>query len=160
MYAILGSQRKDLFSTHEYFEVDTCPKLANNRFRDEYYRPFPPDFFAPKPGNQRFEVAIIGAGIAGLTAAIALLQSGHNVEVSNNEVPRSNNSDHEIVALREIQVRQRDWRSNKCWPQRRSHTLLLRIQFRPSLVNADARGTGQRDRSKDVKQAALTKTHS
>ena len=36
----------------------------------------------PGPGERRLDVGIIGAGIAGLGAAIALGQAGHNVEVS------------------------------------------------------------------------------
>jgi monoamine oxidase len=35
----------------------------------------------PSPEEKRLEVGIIGAGIAGLGAAIALGQAGHNVEV-------------------------------------------------------------------------------
>ena len=56
--------------------------LTNGRLRDEYYKPVPPDFFAPKTGDQILNIGIVGAGIAGLAAAIALVQSGHNVEVS------------------------------------------------------------------------------
>ena len=36
----------------------------------------------PGPGERRLDVGIIGAGIAGLGAAIALGQAGHHVEVS------------------------------------------------------------------------------
>jgi predicted NAD/FAD-dependent oxidoreductase len=36
----------------------------------------------PSPEEVRLDVGIIGAGIAGLGAAIALAQAGHNVEVS------------------------------------------------------------------------------
>lgn len=38
--------------------------------------------FTPGPGEGRLDVGIIGAGIAGLGAAVALGQAGHNVEVS------------------------------------------------------------------------------
>jgi NADPH-dependent glutamate synthase beta subunit-like oxidoreductase len=55
--------------------------LPIGRSAKEYYEPFPPNHFAPKAGHQKLDIAIIGAGIAGLTAAVALLQSGHNVEV-------------------------------------------------------------------------------
>lgn len=55
--------------------------LSNGRRYDEYYAPFPPNSFAPRPGDRRLNVAIIGAGVAGLTAAIGLLQCGHDVEV-------------------------------------------------------------------------------
>lgn len=41
----------------------------------------PPGYFAPGPGDQILNIGIVGAGIAGLAAAIALVQSGHNVEV-------------------------------------------------------------------------------
>jgi cation diffusion facilitator CzcD-associated flavoprotein CzcO len=37
---------------------------------------------APSPEERRLEIGIIGAGIAGLGAAIALTQAGHNVEVN------------------------------------------------------------------------------
>jgi len=56
-------------------------RLPNGRLGDEYYQPFPPNYFAPKPGHQKLDIAIIGAGIAGLLTAVALAQSGHNVEV-------------------------------------------------------------------------------
>ena len=56
--------------------------LPNGRLKDEYYAPFEPNYFAPKPGHQKLDIAIIGAGIAGLMTAITLVQSGHNVEVS------------------------------------------------------------------------------
>ncbi|KAK5050468.1 hypothetical protein LTR84_003749 [Exophiala bonariae] len=55
--------------------------LRNGRYAGEYYKPFPPNHFAPKPGQQSLDIAIIGAGIAGLNAAVALVQSGHNVEL-------------------------------------------------------------------------------
>ena len=50
--------------------------------RKEYYRDPPPNSFAPKEGDASLDIAIIGAGIAGLSAAVALTQCGHNVEVS------------------------------------------------------------------------------
>ena len=56
-------------------------KLSNGRLKDEYYKPVPPDNFAPRPGDQILNIGIVGAGIAGLAAASALVQSGHNVEV-------------------------------------------------------------------------------
>ena len=56
-------------------------KLSNGRLKDEYYKPVPSDNFTPRPGDQMLNVGIIGAGIAGLAAASALVQSGHNVEV-------------------------------------------------------------------------------
>ena len=55
--------------------------LPNGRTAGEYYEPFPPNHFAPKAGHQKLDIAIIGAGVAGLISAVALLQSGHNVEV-------------------------------------------------------------------------------
>lgn len=57
-------------------------RLSNGRLRDEYYEPLSPDHFAPKSGDQILDIGIIGAGIAGLAAAAALVQSGHNVDVS------------------------------------------------------------------------------
>lgn len=42
----------------------------------------PPDAFIPRPGDVSLDVGIVGAGIAGLSAAIALTRSGHRVEVS------------------------------------------------------------------------------
>ena len=62
-------------------DADPFKKLPNGRLRDEYYRPYPPNSFAPKPGHQELDIAIIGAGIAGLLTAVALVQSGHHVEV-------------------------------------------------------------------------------
>ena len=56
--------------------------LSNGRSKNEYYAPIPADRFAPKTGDRILQIGIIGAGIAGLSAAIALTQSGHNVEVS------------------------------------------------------------------------------
>ena len=56
-------------------------KLSNGRLKDEYYKPVRPDDFTPRPGDQILNIGIIGAGIAGLAAASALVQSGHNVEV-------------------------------------------------------------------------------
>jgi 3-hydroxyisobutyrate dehydrogenase-like beta-hydroxyacid dehydrogenase len=40
--------------------------------------------FTPRPGDRRLEIGIIGAGIAGLGAAIALGQAGHDVEVGSS----------------------------------------------------------------------------
>ena len=56
-------------------------RLINGRMADKYYEPFPSNFFAPISRHARLEITIIGAGIAGLSAAVALTQSGHNVEV-------------------------------------------------------------------------------
>ena len=47
----------------------------------EYFQDVPPNSFAPGADHKTLDIAIIGAGIAGLAAAIALGQSGHNVEV-------------------------------------------------------------------------------
>lgn len=68
--------------------ADPSRILPNGRTFGEYYAPFPPNSFAPKPGSKKLDVAIIGAGIAGLSAAVALLQSGHNVEVNSNDYTR------------------------------------------------------------------------
>ena len=62
----------------------TSRLLRNGRYADEYYEPISPNYFAPKPGHQALNIGIIGAGIAGLNAAVALLQSGHNVEESQS----------------------------------------------------------------------------
>jgi 2-polyprenyl-6-methoxyphenol hydroxylase-like FAD-dependent oxidoreductase len=62
-------------------DAESSAMLSNGRFKDEYYRPYPPNHFAPNPGEQKLDVAVIGAGIAGLMTAVALVQSGHNVEV-------------------------------------------------------------------------------
>lgn len=68
--------------------------LPNGRVYGEYYKPFPPNNFAPSPGSKKLDIAIIGAGIAGLSAAVALLQSGHNVEVNPNDYARIARSCH------------------------------------------------------------------
>lgn len=57
-------------------------RLSSGRLKSEYYEPIPPEHFLPKPGDQILDIGIIGSGIAGLAAAIGLIQSGHNVEVS------------------------------------------------------------------------------
>lgn len=50
--------------------------------RDPNYKEdVPAHIFAPGPGFKRLDIAIVGAGIAGLGAAIGLCQSGHKVEV-------------------------------------------------------------------------------
>ena len=116
------------------------PRLANGRFRDEYYKPFPPDYFAPKDGSQKLDVAIIGAGIAGLTAAIALLQSGHHVQVYTNLEYDAKTSYHLTPDLRAVCIRQRDWCSHLCWPECCSHTRLLRVQLPARNANANAGG--------------------
>jgi hypothetical protein len=61
--------------------IDFSQILPNGRKYDEYYAPYLPNTFAPSPNSQRLNVAIVGAGIAGLSAAVGLLQAGHNVEV-------------------------------------------------------------------------------
>ena len=64
-------------------------KLSHGRLKDEYYKPVPPGNFAPRPGDKVLEIGIVGAGIAGLAAASALVQSGHNVEVRRIPVLKS-----------------------------------------------------------------------
>jgi len=59
--------------------------LRDGDSKDNYYKPFPANYFAPKPGNQALDIGIVGAGIAGLTAAVALVQSGHNVEACQQQ---------------------------------------------------------------------------
>lgn len=51
------------------------------RERDEYFSDLPKGIFAPNAGDTTLSVGIIGAGIAGLSAAIGLSRSGHDVEV-------------------------------------------------------------------------------
>jgi NADPH-dependent 2,4-dienoyl-CoA reductase/sulfur reductase-like enzyme len=50
----------------------------------EYIEDVPAHIFAPGPGFKRLNIAVVGAGIAGLGAAIGLCQSGHDVEVSTS----------------------------------------------------------------------------
>jgi NADPH-dependent 2,4-dienoyl-CoA reductase/sulfur reductase-like enzyme len=68
-------------TSDKFSDAHPPSELPNGRLRDEYYKPYPRDYFAPKTGHQSLDIAIIGAGIAGLLTAVALAQSGHNVEV-------------------------------------------------------------------------------
>ena len=72
-------------------------RLANGRSVDEYFAPIASDHFVPRAGDQILDIGIIGAGIAGLSAAIALTQSGHNVKVGETHTAsdrsHSGNSD-------------------------------------------------------------------
>ena len=55
-------------------------------FSDE----FPPEESAPWHGyKQSLKIIIIGAGIAGLSAAVGLRRAGHDVEVSRRSVLKS-----------------------------------------------------------------------
>ena len=65
-------------------------RLSNGRLKDEYYAPIQPDHFAIKPRDKVLDIGIIGAGIAGLAAASALVQSGHSVDVGWNYSRTSN----------------------------------------------------------------------
>ena len=69
---------------HGHHPVVLPRRLPNGRMADVYYEPFPPNHFAPGPDHEKLDVAIIGAGISGLIAAVALAQSGHRVEVRAN----------------------------------------------------------------------------
>ena len=63
------------------------PSAANDvslASQDECYPNLPPDLCDPAPDDQILHVAVVGAGIAGLSAAIGLARSGHCVEVSTN----------------------------------------------------------------------------
>lgn len=55
--------------------------LDKREIASEYFQDVPPDSFKPGPNHKTLDIAIVGAGIAGLSAAISLSQSGHNVEV-------------------------------------------------------------------------------
>jgi hypothetical protein len=55
----------------------------------DYKEDVPARTFAPGPGFKRLDIAIVGAGIAGLGAAIGLCQSGHKVEVRNLHICQS-----------------------------------------------------------------------
>ena len=46
--------------------------------------PTPVDAFKPGSVDKSLEVGIVGAGIAGLAAAVALRHSGHTVEVGED----------------------------------------------------------------------------
>ena len=105
--------------------ADPLFRLSNGRLREEYYAPIAPDRFAAKPGDQTLEIGIIGAGIAGLTAASALVQSGHRVEVRFvTEYFR----DDSLNVIADLRDRSCDNRSSKCV----SRTQLSRLQFRTS----------------------------
>ncbi|KAH8803320.1 putative salicylate hydroxylase [Xylogone sp. PMI_703] len=47
----------------------------------EYYTDVDPHIFEPSPTDMILNIAIVGAGIAGLAAATALVRSGHHVEI-------------------------------------------------------------------------------
>jgi 2-polyprenyl-6-methoxyphenol hydroxylase-like FAD-dependent oxidoreductase len=47
----------------------------------EYLEDPPAGIFAPVEMDKALDIAIVGAGIAGLAAAAGLLRSGHRVEV-------------------------------------------------------------------------------
>jgi predicted flavoprotein YhiN len=55
----------------------------------EYFEDVPGHIFAPGPEFSRLNIAIVGAGIAGLGAAIGLSQSGHDVEVNTRNTTSS-----------------------------------------------------------------------
>lgn len=82
----------------------TSRELRNGRHADEYYKPFPPNYFAPKANHQVLDIGIVGAGIAGLTAAVALVQSGHNVEASRREECFLQFTDKHAADLRKVKV--------------------------------------------------------
>jgi hypothetical protein len=71
----------DMSTKHNHREL-----LSNGRLRSEYYKPIPPNHFAPKPDDEVLNIGIVGAGIAGLATASALLQSGHHVEVRSRSL--------------------------------------------------------------------------
>ncbi len=52
----------------------------NETMADDYFKDVPAHIFEPVGSDKILEIAIIGAGIAGLAAAAGLLQSGHDVE--------------------------------------------------------------------------------
>lgn len=65
--------------------------LTNGLSMDKYLAPIASDHFVPRTGDQVLDIGIIGAGIAGLSAAIALTQSGHNVKVSEAHLASGRN---------------------------------------------------------------------
>lgn len=61
-------------------------------------------------------VGIVGAGIAGLSAAIGLRRAGHQVEV---RYTREHIGERHLLSkgpgLRKISIQVRSWRCNRCW---------------------------------------------
>ncbi|OQV00738.1 FAD binding domain-containing protein [Cladophialophora immunda] len=48
--------------------VTASRRLRNGRDKDVYYKPFPPNYFAPKAGHQTLNIGVIGAGVSLLDA--------------------------------------------------------------------------------------------
>ena len=64
------------------WEVENEYKLAAARSQDAPLASlFPPEPGAPRPGAPKLRVAILGAGLAGMSTAIELLDQGHSVEL-------------------------------------------------------------------------------
>jgi NADPH-dependent 2,4-dienoyl-CoA reductase/sulfur reductase-like enzyme len=50
----------------------------------DYFKDVPAHVFEPEATDKPLDIAIIGAGIAGLAAAAGLSRCGHNVEVGSS----------------------------------------------------------------------------
>jgi 2-polyprenyl-6-methoxyphenol hydroxylase-like FAD-dependent oxidoreductase len=65
------------------------------------------------------DIIVVGAGIAGLAAAVSLSRAGHNVTVNlYTRVPKDRNPD-PFLGIGEVKIQARSWVYDCHWPNRR-----------------------------------------